>query len=53
MDQLKKAASSVLPIFLCSRTSRTLLAQKRLRPCWENFFELTRNSGCSTSLCVL
>ena len=40
---LKKAASGVLAIFPCSRTTRTLRAKKRLRPCWTDFFEPTRS----------
>ena len=36
---LKKVTSSVLAIFLCSRTESTLGAQKRLWPCWTNLFE--------------
>ena len=35
--QLKKAASSVLAIFPCSRCARTLRAQKWLWPCWTDF----------------
>ncbi len=35
---LKKVASGVLAIFLCSRTARTLRAQKWLWPCWTKFF---------------
>jgi hypothetical protein len=36
---LKKAASGVLAILLCSRTQRTLRAPKKLRPCWTDFFD--------------
>jgi hypothetical protein len=35
---VKKAASGVLAIFPCSRTQRTLRPQKRLWPCWTDFF---------------
>ena len=42
---LKKAASGVLAIFLCSRTERTLRAQKRLWPCWTKFFEQLLTAG--------
>jgi hypothetical protein len=42
MGPLKKAASGVLAIFLCSRTTGTLRAQKWLWPCWTDFFEPTR-----------
>ncbi len=39
---LKKAASRVLALFPCSRSTSTLRAQKGLRPCWTDFFEQTR-----------
>jgi hypothetical protein len=41
MGLLKKAASGVLAIFLCSRIASTFRAQKWLWPCWTNFFEPT------------
>lgn len=42
MGPLKKAASGVLAIFLCSRTACTLRAQKWLLTCWTDFFEPTQ-----------
>jgi len=40
--RLKKAASGVLAIFLCSRTGSTLRAKKWLWPSWTDFFEPTQ-----------
>jgi hypothetical protein len=47
---LKKAASGVLAIFPCSRTQRTLRPQKRLWPCWTDFFEPTPSHDRQRSL---